>query len=259
MKCFYCHLLFLILTLNCHAQKVKRFEHWDDRYNVKDSIEMQKSRVFLDSNNIKILEIYNLPEGIKGILSDSLPYAFRKNGDTLTYLIPGWASIKTREEFKKDILDNEQKHPYFIEKIRGDGRIEVDTFREYKFLLEKNLLYFLWYEFTLDIEEIFKIYQRLLASESKHEKEILNNEILSHRYIEKELIFDFDKQNKIGKKLKLDSKRYSQLLDSYSRDGKEYFKFKTKITSLGYNGDDNLFIIDRDCNFYLIDGQEIKY
>jgi len=231
---------------------MKKFEHWDDNYNKEDLIEIKKSEAFLKSNELELLKIYNAPKGVINNFTDGKPFVVNKSVDTITYIIPGGLFPTSREEY----INDKEKWTYYIESIRKDGRLGIIVARYYKFLKEKNKLYYLSLASSLSIEDQEILFEKMFETESDLESDKIAKEIKSHEYYKRELIFDFNEQNEIGNIKKLDSNRYSNLIGTHMIEGVKYYRFKTNITFM--NLSDREFVIDRECNFYLIEGHKFE-
>jgi hypothetical protein len=234
---------------------LKKFEHWDDKYNKENSNEVKKTQEFVTKNNIKFFEIYNTPVGIKNRFLDNLPYIFVKKGDTLCYFIPGGLFPTTREDFIDD-LNGKHTWSFFVEGIRKDGKLGVYDLREYRFLKKENKVFYLYVASNLKTEEKNKLMDKLIESNSEEEQNKIRSELDKHLYYKSELIFDFGNQTKIGDRIIPEQKRFSQLLEITDKNNKKYYKIRTNVTSLELR--EMNFVFDNDCNFYLIEGHEIK-
>ncbi|MDE5421611.1 hypothetical protein L3073_05290 [Ancylomarina sp. DW003] len=247
--------MFLFLSINCYSQELKKFEHWNDRYNSENKIEIKKTKEFLAENNINLFEIYNAPKGVKNRFLDGLPYIIYTSIDTITYLIPGGLFPTSRENFKNNLNDNNTR-AFFVNGIRKDGRIGVNSLHEFRFLRQGQKFYHLYITYNLKKEDENKLMDRLFEANTEDEYNKIKKELDRHMYYKRELIFDFEKQIKAGDIIRSEPNRFSQLLEITKTNNRKYYKVKTNITSLELR--EMVFTFNSNGEFYLIEGHEIR-
>lgn len=253
MKCLI--LILVLLSTTCFSQEWIEVD-WGKNTKEKNPKEIEESHNYLESNNLKIGEVYNLKQGEIRRLKDSQPYIFIKNEDTIIYLLPDIFIPTTREKYTENSLNNEKGRPFFIELIRNNGELGLTYFADYRFLIENNKLYHLHLSSSLPQDEEMDLLDKMIIADTEKEKKEIRLELDKHEYYEKELIINLNLQKEAGDKLKISKDRYSILEEIIIEEGKELFRIKSKITVLELS--EKEFIIDRSFNFYSISNYNLN-
>ncbi len=242
----YITLIFLSIFVN--AQELKKFEHWDDRYNNANAEEMAKTKQFLEKNNIEINKIINPTFGVCKYTLDSLPYIEYYSNDTLIYLMPGGMMPLNTSNLK---LDENKKikgnNNCYIEGIRKNGTISLRTPHMFSFLVkDKKLFAFVTYPSKTEKEKN-EIILKIKKAETQQERDSLFKEYNNSFIVKPKLIFDLTNKNNTNDSIMIDNEKHSQIIDIYKQNGKKYYNIKLNFDP--YRGRRDLYLtVDNDLN-----------
>ena len=248
----------LLINILAQAQEQKKFEHWDDRYNKANTIEIEKTEKFLERNNIEINKIINQTFGVCKYTLDSLPYIEYYSNDTLVFLMPG--GILPIEKQELELNGNGQiigNNNCFIDGVRKDGRISLRTPHKFAFLIEEKKLYAFITSLGMSDKEKNKIIQEIKNAKTTQERDSLFKVFNSSYTTVAKLIVDLKNKNNISDTIYIDTDKISKVIDVYKKNGRKYFDIWLNFDP--YRGRKDLnFTVDENLKMIKIEEFELE-